>query len=106
MKPRRKLGPLRPRAQGANSLSMQKVLEICAQLSRAGNEAGAARDFAAEAARKTLQASVAGLLQRNGDAYVLGSVSAETRQGAGKQALIAQARSHAAEAIEKKKLVT
>jgi len=85
---------------------MQKVLEACAQLPRLGSDAAAVREFAAEVARKTLQAPVAGILQRDGDTYVLGSVSAEAKQGSGKPALISQARSFATQAIEKKKLVS
>jgi GAF domain-containing protein len=85
---------------------MQKVLEACAQLPRLGSDAAAVREFAAEVARKALQAPVAGILQRDGDTYVLGSVSAESKQGSGKPALISQARSFAAQAIEKKKLVS
>ncbi|MBZ5521820.1 MAG: PAS domain S-box protein [Acidobacteriia bacterium] len=96
---------MRPRTPAASSACMQKVLEVCAQLPRLGSDAGAVREFAAEAARKILQAPVAGFLRRDGDTYVLGSVSSETRQESGKPALISQARSFAAQAIEKKKLV-
>ncbi|HWZ46451.1 MAG TPA: PAS domain S-box protein, partial [Candidatus Saccharimonadales bacterium] len=105
MTPRRRFGQVRPRPQAANSVCMQKVLEACAQLPRLGSDATAVREFAAEVARKTLQAPVAGILQRDGETYVLGSFSAETRQSAGKPALISQARSFAAQAIEHKKLV-
>lgn len=84
---------------------MNKVLEVCAQLPRLGADGVAVRHYAAEAARKVLQAPIAGILQREGDTYVLASVSADTKQGGSQPALISQARAFAAQALEKKKLV-
>ncbi len=105
MKPRRKPGQGTPRTPDGNPVCMQKVLEACAQLPGMGADAGKVRDYIADVAHRALLAPVAGILKRDGETFLLDNISAETARGAGKPALISQARTFAAQALEKKKLV-
>src|SRR5258708_32019673 len=105
MKPRRKPGKGTPRTPDGSQVCMQKVLEACAQLPNMGADAGKVRDYIADVAHRALQAPVSGILRREGEIFLLDNISAETARGAGKPALISQARIFAAQALEKKKLV-
>src|SRR5205807_8204971 len=78
MSPGNKYGRPSPRGPAANSECLQEVLEACAQLpSKAGP--AVLRDYVADSARKIFQASLAGILAREGEGYVLGSQGEATR---------------------------
>src|SRR5258708_26338495 len=70
-----------------------------------GDDAGKVRAYSADVADRVLVAPVAGILKRDGETFLLDNISAETARGAGKPALISQARTFAAQALEKKKIV-
>ncbi len=63
------------------------------------------RDFVAESARKLFAATLAGVLAKTGESYVLLSVSSAVKEGASKTALISHAKSFASQAIEQNRAI-
>ncbi len=95
----------RPITADIASSPMQKVLEACAQLSLLSGDQPALRSYIAETARDTLQALVAGMLVREDETYVLGSLSSEGTADLTTSSLISHAKAFAIQAIQKKKLM-
>src|SRR5215471_9620415 len=104
MKTQRKHGA-GPAAVNVQSRATQKVLEACTRLPLWSGSHGALRSHIAETARDALNALVAGMLVREDETYVLGSVSSEGSPDLGKSSLISHAKTFAIQAIEKKKLL-
>lgn len=84
---------------------MQKVLEACTQLPLLSGDEAALRSYIAETARDTLNGLVAGLLLRQDETYVLGSIASETNNDLSTSSLISHAKAFAIQAIQKKKLM-
>src|SRR5215471_5329396 len=95
----------RPFATSINSSAFQKVLEACNQLPLLSGDQAALRTYIAETARVTLQASVAGMLLREDETYVLGSVAGEDNRDLAKSSLISHAKVFATKALQTKKLL-
>src|SRR5262249_21333822 len=104
MSPQRKHG-VRSSAPNVQSSATQRVLEACTQLPLWRESHTALRSYIAETARDTLQALVAGMLVREDETYVLGSLSSEGNPDLSKSSLISHAKGFAIQAIEKKKLL-
>jgi PAS domain S-box-containing protein len=79
---------------------MEKVVDVCFQLGQLAADRPVVRDFVAESARKLFAATVAGVLAKTGDSYVLLAASSSVKEGAGKTALMSHAKSFASQAIE------
>jgi PAS domain S-box-containing protein len=84
---------------------MEKVLEACAQLPLLGGDPAALREFLAEAARRIFTATVAGMLVRSRNDYVLDATAGATKDGAIRIELLSHAKSFAAQAIDQKRLL-
>src|SRR5205085_8128508 len=98
---------MRPRIAVVSSECLQEVLEACAHLPLNGDPA-ALRDYVAETARRVFQASLAGILVRERESYVLESLGdAGNRVGsaAKNRELVSSARSCAIQAIHQQKLL-
>src|SRR5215472_1328420 len=102
MTSQRKYGA-RPLASNGDSSAIEKVLEACSQLPIAGGSLAVLRSYVAETARDTLQALVAGILIKEDETYVLGSVSTEGSPDPGKSSLISHAKAFATQAIQTNK---
>src|SRR5215471_5578914 len=94
-----------PSAPRPNSSAFQRVLEACDQLPLLGGDQAALRSYIAETARDTLQALVAGMLLREDETYVLGSVVGEENRDLAKSSLISHAKVFATQALQTKKLL-
>jgi PAS domain S-box-containing protein len=94
---------VRPSAPETNSSPIQKVLEACANLPPSSADQPTLSSYIAEMARDTLHALVAGMLVRENETYVLGSLSSEGTADLAKSSLISHAKAFAIQAIQKKK---
>src|SRR5215469_23533 len=94
-----------PSAPSPNSSAFQRVLEACDKLPLLGGDQAALRSYIAETARDTLQALVAGMLLREDETYVLGSVVGEDNRDLVKSSLISHAKVFASQALQTKKLL-
>src|SRR5215813_814732 len=94
-----------PSVPSPNSSTFQRVLEACDQLPLLGGDQAALRSYIAETARDTLQALVAGMLLREDETYVLGSVVGEDNRDLAKSSLISHAKVFASQALQTKKLL-
>jgi len=120
MKQGKKSGTPRPKPQAQAKAKpkagtpIEKILEACAQLQALNAEPPVLREFIAETARKTFALTVAGIVVRQPDGDKLAAVSpaAKTtsakpgKEPSGKTALLAHARSFAAQTIEHKRLLS
>lgn len=101
MRPRRKPGYGYPGAQEKSGALLEQVLAACAQLP--GGEARVLREYFAETARRIFQASVAGMLVKDGDGYALGPVFTAGKEETGDTSLLSHAESFAAQAVDNKR---
>ncbi len=98
---------LKPGVQFATKPSItEKVLEACSQLAALSADGPALRNSISRTARETLQALVAGMLIRDGEAYVLDSITSEAGPVLSTSSLISHAKTFAIQAIEKRKLMS
>jgi two-component system NtrC family sensor kinase len=84
---------------------MQKVLEACSQLPSGSGDPARLRAYIAESARDALQALVAGILVKEDETYVLGSVTQEGSLDLATSSLVSHAKAFAIQAIQRKKLL-
>ena len=80
-------------------------MEACTRLPQLSGDQSGLRGYITETARDTLQCLVSGMLVREDETFVLGSVSAAGNPDLAKSALISHAKAFAVRAIEKKKVV-
>src|SRR5947209_12349661 len=104
MRPQRKTGQARSRAQATTATMMKKVLEAASQLPPSSAGTAAVREAMTASARDLFQAATAGLLIKDGEMYVFDTFISEDKTE--KTALASQARSYARQAIEKKESQT
>jgi hypothetical protein len=106
MKPKRKPGTSRPRAQARTVANpIDKVLEACAQLQAIGPDARALREEVAAIARRVFVAGLSGFLADDGQGGSLEAVSREPRDGPEQAVLLSHARSFAQQALEQNRLL-
>ncbi|HEV2990461.1 MAG TPA: hypothetical protein VG759_18645, partial [Candidatus Angelobacter sp.] len=95
---------MRPRVSTtASSECLQEVLEACARLPLDGDPVSL-RNFVVETARQVFQASLAAILVRKAESYVLESRADERKNSTNKD-LLASARNCAIQAIHQQKLM-
>ena len=71
MRPQRQSGQAHPRTKAASSGITQNLLEICAQLTNSSADPAAFLETIAASARQIFRASAAGMLVKDGEAFVL-----------------------------------
>jgi len=84
---------------------MESVLEACAQIPSLSGDTLVLRQHIAESARDIFQAIVAGMMVRDGEAYLPGAICTTVNEPAEKKALLEHSRSFATQAIEQKRLL-
>jgi PAS domain S-box-containing protein len=84
---------------------MEKIVDVCFQLGQMAADGPVLRDFVAESARKLFAATLAGVLAKTGESYVLLAASSTVKEGASKTALMSHAKSFASQAIEQNRAI-
>lgn len=106
MRPRQKPAPIRSRSQVKPSASTERALEACLHLPTVSGGLPVLRQHIVDAAQQVFQAVVSGIMVRDGESYQPAAVSAQNkvkdREGV-TGALLAHARSFAAQAIEQQR---
>src|SRR6185312_15897085 len=100
MRPRTKASPIRSKAPAKAPVTLEKVLEACAELPSFTGEPPFLRQRIAESAQRIFQAAVAGIMVREGESYLPAGVCTSKDDPANAKALMEHARPFAAQAIE------
>ncbi|HWX56159.1 MAG TPA: PAS domain S-box protein [Verrucomicrobiae bacterium] len=102
MRPHSKLGQVHWQAHpdASTQTLVQQVLEACAELPLLTGDPAGVREYVADAARTIFSLDIAGMLVREGNDYVLATVSGEETRRITASALVTHAKSFAAQAIQ------
>jgi len=106
MKPHGKLGHTRPSAPEHASEPRQQVLDACAELPLLTGDPAFVRGYVADTVRSIFGLDVAGTLLRDGATFLLDALSGPPEQRIANSSLISQARSFAAQAIERGEILS
>src|SRR5258708_27128926 len=106
MKPHGKLGHTRPSAPEHASEPRQQVLDACAELPLLTGDPAFVRGYVADTVRSIFGLDVAGTLLRDGATFLLDALSGPPEHRIANSSLISQARSFAAQAIERGEILS